>query len=390
MTVVDTSAILAVLLEEPGSDAIERELLQGPCIMSAASRVELGIVIEARTGAAGTQLLDELLARIDVRIAPVDEDQAREALACWRRFGKGGHEAALNFGDTFAYALAQQTGQPLLYADGVAQTDDEPGRLRRVVGAAKQAADATARAVGEGAKTAAAAGTSTARALGNRTAKAGIVAGQAVGAGGRWAFDSTIVRSASVFSAAQSLIASDLSAGINHVVAAVVKGPPTIYDKAMDAAFLETFLGGSYHRHFDGGHTILGAFRAAHNASPDDTLLQETLGTIQGLLRDVHTPRGLPLATWDKATFGAVADSLKSNFGIPKSWLYDLSSYDAADLLGGTVGAISVIFGWSRTDTETFAQLAASMSLSAALSTNPLLMPIAVVALGRSFHLGDR
>lgn len=115
MTVVDTSAIVAVLLEEPGSEAIERELLQGPCVMSAATRVELGIVVEARAGAAGTQLLEELLARIDIQIAPVDEDQARDALVCWRRFGKGRHEAALNFGDTFAYALARQTGQPLLH-----------------------------------------------------------------------------------------------------------------------------------------------------------------------------------------------------------------------------------------------------------------------------------
>jgi len=115
VTVVDTSAIVAVLLEEPGSEAIERELLQGPCVMSAATRVELGIVVEARAGAAGTQLLEELLARIDIQIAPVDEDQARDALVCWRRFGKGRHEAALNFGDTFAYALARQTGQPLLH-----------------------------------------------------------------------------------------------------------------------------------------------------------------------------------------------------------------------------------------------------------------------------------
>lgn len=124
MTVVDTSAIVAVLLEEPGSEAIARELLKGSCVMSAATRVELGIVVEARAGAAGTQLLEELLARIDVRIAPVDEDQAREALVCWRRFGKGRHEAVLNFGDTFAYALAQQTGQPLLcIGNDFSQTD---------------------------------------------------------------------------------------------------------------------------------------------------------------------------------------------------------------------------------------------------------------------------
>lgn len=124
MTVVDTSAIVAVLLEEPGSEVIAGELMKGSCVMSAATRVELGIVVEARAGAAGTQLLEELLARIDVRIAPVDEDQAREALVCWRRFGKGRHEAALNFGDTFAYALAQQTGQPLVcIGNDFSQTD---------------------------------------------------------------------------------------------------------------------------------------------------------------------------------------------------------------------------------------------------------------------------
>jgi len=131
VTVVDTSAIVAVLLEEPGSEAIERELLQWPCVMSAATRVELGIVVEARAGAAGTQLLEELLARIDIRIAPVDEDQARDALVCWRRFGKGRHEAALNFGDTFAYALARQTGQPLLHVGNDFSRTDITAALSR-------------------------------------------------------------------------------------------------------------------------------------------------------------------------------------------------------------------------------------------------------------------
>ncbi|MCY3893692.1 MAG: type II toxin-antitoxin system VapC family toxin [Acidimicrobiaceae bacterium] len=131
MTVVDTSAIVAVLLEEPGSEAIERELLQGPCVMSAATRVELGIVVEARAGATGTQLLEELLARIDIRIAHVDEDQARNALVCWRRFGKGRHEAALNFGDTFAYALARQTGQPLLHVGNDFSRTDITAALSR-------------------------------------------------------------------------------------------------------------------------------------------------------------------------------------------------------------------------------------------------------------------
>ncbi len=386
MTVVDTSAILAVLLDEPGSDAIERELLQGPCIMSAASRVELGIVIEARTGAAGTQLLEELLARIDVRIAPVDEDQAREALACWRRFGKGGPEAALDFGDTFAYALAQQTGQPLLYADGVAQIDDEPGRFSRLVdtalSAGKQVADATV----SGSRRAAAASASAGQVIGSGAAKVGAISGRAVATGARWLFDSTTAQTARVFAAAQGLVASDLSPQLNKLVQEAVKGKATVFDKAMDAVFIDTGIGGSYHRLFDGGHTIYGAFRAAHGASPDDSLIQETLGAIQGLLRDVSTPRGLPLATWDKETFDAVAASLDSNFGIPKSWLYDLNTYDVGELVGGTVGMISLIFGWNKAETESFGSLAAGMSMSAAVSANPLLLAVSVVAFGRAFH----
>ena len=124
MNVVDTSAILAVLFDEPGREELERKLLSEPCVMSAATRVELGIVIEAKTGPAGTQLLDELLERIGVEIIPVDTELAEESLVCWRRFGKGRHPAGLNFGDTFSYGLARRLGQPLLCTgDDFVKTD---------------------------------------------------------------------------------------------------------------------------------------------------------------------------------------------------------------------------------------------------------------------------
>ena len=124
MNVVDTSAVVAVLFGEPGSPEIERELVDSPCIMSAATRVELGIVVEARAGPAGAQLLDELLTRVEMRIEPVDADMAHEALVCWRRFGKGRHPAVINYGDTFSYALARRMGVPLLFVgEDFAQTD---------------------------------------------------------------------------------------------------------------------------------------------------------------------------------------------------------------------------------------------------------------------------
>ena len=124
MIVVDSSAIVAVLLGESGSEELERKLVDSPCVMSAATRVELGIVIESRKGAEGGQLLEELLHRIEVRIAPVDSALAAEALVCWRRFGKGRHPAGLNYGDTFSYALARRSGWPLLFVgDDFARTD---------------------------------------------------------------------------------------------------------------------------------------------------------------------------------------------------------------------------------------------------------------------------
>ena len=124
MIVVDTSAVLAVLFDEPERVAVEPRLVEGPCVMSAATRVELGIVVEARRGPAGTQLLEELLTRLGVRVVPVDDAQVHEALVGWRRFGKGRHPAGLNYGDTFSYALARTLGQPLVFVgDDFSQTD---------------------------------------------------------------------------------------------------------------------------------------------------------------------------------------------------------------------------------------------------------------------------
>ena len=124
MIVVDTSAVVAVLLGEDGWRRIESRLLEDACAMSAATRVELGIVVEARTGPAGVQLLEELLARVGMDVVAVDAQQAATALVCWRRFGKGRHRAGLNFGDTFSYALAREVGAPLLFVgDDFAATD---------------------------------------------------------------------------------------------------------------------------------------------------------------------------------------------------------------------------------------------------------------------------
>jgi ribonuclease VapC len=124
MIVVDTSAVVALLLAEPDGPRIEQRLTEEAAVMSAATRVELGMVIEARSGPAGTLLLDELFDRVGIEVVAVDADLASEALRGWRRFGKGRHRAALNYGDTFSYALAKQLDLPLLFVgDDFTHTD---------------------------------------------------------------------------------------------------------------------------------------------------------------------------------------------------------------------------------------------------------------------------
>ena len=89
--------------------------------------LETSIVVEARSGAAGTRDLDELVASLNLVIVPFNEDHLAFAREAFRQFGKGqGHSARLNFGDCFSYALAKATGAPLLFkGDDFAKTDIE-------------------------------------------------------------------------------------------------------------------------------------------------------------------------------------------------------------------------------------------------------------------------
>jgi len=123
--VIDTSALLAILLDEPERramiDAIERNPVRS---MSVATFVECSLVLESRFGPEGARDLDLFVARAAVTLVPVDIDQAHVARAAYRRFGKGRHAAGLNFGDCFAYALCRTLGEPLLFkGDDFALTD---------------------------------------------------------------------------------------------------------------------------------------------------------------------------------------------------------------------------------------------------------------------------
>ena len=126
--IVDTSAILAILNREPDAERYEEAIAAAPeRSISVANLLEASIVVEGRGGISAGYELDLLLNRYGIELEPVTAEQLVAARRAWRRFGKGNHPAGLNFGDCFAYALAEATGEPLLFKGAdFAQTDVAP------------------------------------------------------------------------------------------------------------------------------------------------------------------------------------------------------------------------------------------------------------------------
>jgi ribonuclease VapC len=113
--VVDTSALIAILLQEEDAQTYADAIAAAAtAALSAASYVELAIVSLSR-GVRGRAELEATLADAAIDIVPVTLDQARLAAGAYERYGKGRHASALNFGDCFAYALAKSRGEPLLF-----------------------------------------------------------------------------------------------------------------------------------------------------------------------------------------------------------------------------------------------------------------------------------
>ncbi len=115
--IVNTSAIVAMLQLEPEATAMLRILSKDrDAIMSAANYLECGIVIDSAKDSKASANLDALIRDLGIGIEPVTAEQARIARQAYRDFGKGsGHPAKLNLGDCFAYALAMERGEALLY-----------------------------------------------------------------------------------------------------------------------------------------------------------------------------------------------------------------------------------------------------------------------------------
>lgn len=114
--VIDTSAIAAILFDEPErADFISKIEAANVRLISAPTLLECHIVVAARKGELGTGELQLFVHEAELEVVAFDRNQVDFAALTWQSYGKGRHPAGLNYGDCFAYALAKATGEPLLF-----------------------------------------------------------------------------------------------------------------------------------------------------------------------------------------------------------------------------------------------------------------------------------
>lgn len=125
--IVDSSALMAIVNDESGSDRLLQAAAGASCRMAVATRLEVSIVADARSAAHGERL-DRIVEGLEIEIVPDSVRLGEVARVAYRRYGRGsGSPARLNFGDCFAYALSVVTGEPLLYTgDDFGHTDVAP------------------------------------------------------------------------------------------------------------------------------------------------------------------------------------------------------------------------------------------------------------------------
>jgi ribonuclease VapC len=129
--IVDSSVIIAVLRGESDAAAISGALQAAPiCRMSAVTYVESAVFTDSNRNPVLSRRFDDLLRDVGIRVESVTPEQAKIARQAYRDFGKGRHKAGLNFGDCFAYALAKEMDEPLLFkGDDFLHTDVEAAKI---------------------------------------------------------------------------------------------------------------------------------------------------------------------------------------------------------------------------------------------------------------------
>jgi len=170
------------------------------------------------------------------------------------------------------------------------------------------------------------------------------------------------------------LAQADILKWTEEITKQIVGAKSTIYDKALDAEYLKTHIGGGYHRIFDGGHDPISAWEKVRDASADDTFVQEVIGYSSALWKDLVTTMGLPFKTLDQESFNVWAEKITNTIpGLNKSYLYDLVSFDVMELFSTSLGVAGAIFCLKKEDQEKLSEILGAMSIQSIISANPIM-----------------
>ena len=173
-----------------------------------------------------------------------------------------------------------------------------------------------------------------------------------------------------------AIMGTEISRSVDSFLRDSYSSASNVYDKAMDAARIESGQMGGDHRAFDGGHTLSAAWDRVKEAVPDDTFKDELYGYIRAIKNDVITPEGLPIRTLNKDDF----DRFVQETGVPEQWARDMASFTGTEVLGATIATVSVALNWDKKDSSKFAELVGGTATSALAGANPLLCVMSVCA----------
>ncbi len=184
-----------------------------------------------------------------------------------------------------------------------------------------------------------------------------------------------------------AVLASDFSQEIESWLGNTFnEGIPSVYDKAVDAVYNASHIGGSkLHRLFDESHTVWDMWDKVQNALPNDRFLQEVLGYTTALGKDLSSTMGIPLANMTPENYDKIADSLQSSLHIPRDWIADAMHLNANELVGGSIGAIAVALNWNKAEVKQFSRMAGSLGISTMASANPALAAVSLTVLAKGF-----
>jgi hypothetical protein len=160
-----------------------------------------------------------------------------------------------------------------------------------------------------------------------------------------------------------------------------------IYDKAIDALYNATHVGGSKLHHIvDGQHSFLGALRAVENVSQTDSKLKEIAEATEHLLRDLCSKSGInPFVQIKDEHYKVFSNWFSDTFHVSKDWIADALTVNSGEVLGACFAVVPIILGWKRSDAERFTEIAGNLGVPAAVSANPLLGILVFVTLARAY-----